>query len=153
MKVALQFSGGQELMAAMEDLSTRITRKVLLVALEDAAEPIRKRASVLAPRGDPSGVNLHEEIVVGPARGKDNREVAVAVGPTPRAFYGSFSEFGTSEMSAKPFLRPAFDEGAEASLARLADSIWEELAGHGISRPTTLGVGPIVGGTGGGGLV
>lgn len=152
-KVSMQFSGGQELMAAMQDLSERVTKKVLRVALEDAAEGIRRRASAMAPRGDPSGVNLRDEIVVGPARGQDVKEVAVAIGPTPRAFYGSFQEFGTSRTPARPFLRPAFDEGAEKALLRLKDSIWEELAGRGISRPTQIGVGPVVGGAGGGGLV
>jgi HK97 gp10 family phage protein len=153
MKASFKFEGGKELQAALKDLSQRVTRKVLLVALEDAAEPIRRRASVLAPRGDSSGVTLRDEIVVGPARGTDTREVAIAIGPSTRAFYGSFVELGTSQQPARPYLRPAFDEGAEKALVRLKDSIWEELAGRGISRPTTLGGGPVVGGTGGGGLI
>jgi HK97 gp10 family phage protein len=58
------------------------------------------------------------------------------VGPTRSAFYGMFLEFGTRKISARPFLRPAWDATKERVLEnikrRLAEAVRieaEKLAG------------------------
>lgn len=39
------------------------------------------------------------------------------------AFYSKFLEFGTVKMSPKPFMRPAFDQGKEAAVDKVADEL------------------------------
>jgi HK97 gp10 family phage protein len=152
MKVSVKFEGGKELADALTQLSTRVSKKFLREGLEEAAEPMRRRMETFAARGDPAPPNLRNEMVISSARGVDAQEVAVAVGPSLRAFYGSFVELGTAFQPARPFARPAFDETAPKVLGTLGAAIWRELAGRGINRPT-VGGGAVIGGGGGGGLV
>ena len=150
-KTRLTFEGGAELAKNLEALSDALTRRVLRAALIEAAEPLRYTIGLKAPRsGDARGATLAEEIVISPARGQDADEVAVAVGPTARAFYGGFQEFGTAHHSAQPFMRPAFDEEVDAVLALIAEILWRELSARNVtttsapSTPTAPGGGGVL---------
>lgn len=149
MKLRMTFEGGSDLAQALGELPTRLSRSARREALRDAAAPMRARMSQLAPRGNPREPNLKDNIGIGDARGEDQQEVAIAVGPTIAGYYGSFQELGTSEHAAQPFARPAFDEQVGASLRILGAALWTILAGRGIFR-TTSSRAPIVGGPGGG---
>lgn len=147
MKVTWRFEGGKELAAALQSLPDRVSRKIQREVLKDIAEPMRARAAQMAPRGDPKAPNLADEMNIGNAR-SDDGSVAVSVGPAPTAYYGRFVEFGTINMSARPFLRPAFDSTAPQALVELGKRLWVELAGRGVSRVGSAS-GPIMGGPGG----
>ena len=43
------------------------------------------------------------------------------VGPGPAGFYGTFLEFGTRKMAARPFMRPAVDEKGDEAAATVME--------------------------------
>lgn len=131
--ITVKLEGASELLAKLDQLSTRVSKQAQREMLRNAAEPIRREMSALAPRGDPATPNLHDEIVVSNAQGQDSQEVAMAVGPSREGFYGSFQEFGTSRHPAQPFARPAFDKRVPDALDVLADEIWFALR-HGVDH-------------------
>lgn len=47
-------------------------------------------------------------------RGRDRRGFYIDVGPGRGAFYFAFREYGTSQQSARPFLRPAIERAIAA---------------------------------------
>lgn len=170
----MRFEGGKELAAALAGLSARVSKSLVKEVLMDAAEPMRKTMSRLVASG-PVAPHIKDNIVISPVRAKrdefglmDTRQT-VAVGPA-RFFQGSYSyttkkgkrvtegasfqayllEFGTSKMGAQPFVRPAFDQHAEKTIADIGRRLWVELASKGIQRPSTTSSGPVIGGPGGG---
>ena len=56
----------------------------------------------------------------------DSKGAAVAV-HTGKAFWGMFSEFGTSRQPARPWLSPALDASAVAALGRLGKNLGDRL--------------------------
>lgn len=137
--VKMRFEGGAELAKAFEQLSARVSKRMLRESLEDAAEPMRRAMSSMAPR-EPGAPDLADNIVISTARVKAVEGVqsaAVAIGPAKAFFYGFFQEFGTVHHSAQPFVRPAFDGGVSRALSDLARSMWSALASRGISRTVT----------------
>lgn len=134
--VKMRFEGGAELAKAFEQLTARVSKRTLRESLEEAAEPMRRNMSSLAPRA-PGAPDLADNIVIATARTKSvegNQSAAVAVGPAKEFFYGFFQEFGTVHHPAQPFMRPAFDGGVSKVLSGLARSLWTALASRGISR-------------------
>jgi HK97 gp10 family phage protein len=145
--IRVRFEGGAELAAALESLPKRVGRSMLVEALTDAAEPMRKRMASLAPR-EPGAPDMADNIIVsrsmvtiqgdGEKVRNDEFQASVAVGPSKGFFYGFFQEFGTTRHSAQPFARPAFDSESQAALDLLARSLWTALAARGISRSVTV---------------
>jgi HK97 gp10 family phage protein len=147
-------TGLKELADAMRDLPTRIGRNVLRGATNAGASVIKKdavaRAPVYAgddPRADPGRLHralyqkqirdqsndLKQVFYVGVRSGKDQQKVKRGKKVSNLdAFYWRFVEFGTSKMSARPFLRPAFEakkmEAVEAIKTYLAKRIPDEVA-------------------------
>jgi HK97 gp10 family phage protein len=136
--MTFKIEGGQAMARQLDRLEASISRRVQIAALKEAAVPMRDRMEELAPRGNPADPNLYEEIAVSAAKGEDEREAAVAVGPTRGAFYGSFQEladeYGGVHHPAQPFARPAFDLEARNSLDILVDELWWSLK-HGVVGP------------------
>lgn len=149
----MRVEGLDELAKTLRDLPQRTSRRVVSEALMDAGEPIRAKASDLAPReaGEP---DLADNINLAPLRKQAGSEdVSVGIGPSSRFFfYDSMQEFGTVHHRAQPFYRPALDSEGPKAIKTLADRLWTALASKGVHRPTQLG-GGISGGPGGGGLL
>lgn len=135
----MQFTGGKELAATLRALPDAVERKMILEALEEAAEPMRARAAQLAPRA-PGAPDLADNIGISVAnrlgdvgggrwQARHDEEHAVAVGPTKNFFYGIFQEYGTSRHRAQPFLRPAFDSEAPRALTSFAAALWKAIKG------------------------
>ncbi len=103
--MATQLRGAKALTDTLEAWgrapSARVMGEMAMAAAEilreDAANRVPRRRGQLA-RG------IVAELVKTSAAG-----AVAAVGPTKDAFHGRFLEFGTSKMSARPWLRPAFD--------------------------------------------
>lgn len=94
-----------------EQITTEI-EKTAMDRLETAAGYVMGRARQLVPVD--SG-NLRESIRVVRLKGDQRQNVRVYAGNRKRrneggAFYAHMVEFGTVNMPAKPFLRPAFNE-------------------------------------------
>lgn len=130
MKVHVRFEGGQQLAKTFDQLSTRMSRKIQRDALMEGAEPIRKSASVYAPRA-PGAPDIADNIGITAIHAR--QDVTVAVGPTTGFFYGLFQEFGTTRHGAQPFMRPAFDTEAQRSLAAIGGAMWRSLISRGFA--------------------
>lgn len=150
MKIAMRFEGGEELARALNALPMALSRRVVLQALTEGAEPIRAKAERLAPwnrEPHPYG-HLAQHIIVGTANRlgsvaggrwerRDEDEHAVAVGPRKDFFYGIFQEYGTRFHGAQPFMRPAFDGETPKALGLIGQALWKALAK---AAPTSLQV-------------
>lgn len=161
MKFTVKFEGGKELAAALNQLPSRVSRRVLLEVLTDVAEPVRARMGQLAPR-EPGAPDLADNMVISQARrigsveggqwvSSEPTQAAVAVGPSKEFFYGLYQEYGTSRHGAQPFGRPAFDSEAPKALSEIGRRLWVELAARGISRLANV-PGSLTGGPGGSSL-
>jgi len=143
----IRVSGGEQLGRALDRLGQAVGGIILGQALRAAAEPIRDRARELAPRR--TGF-LAEHIVVVP---DPERENALLVGTTKKAFYGHMQEFGvqphaigkgstlrskgrrqTGRMhpghAAHPFMRPAIDQCEDEAGRRFAEVLRRGIEEH-----------------------
>ena len=136
---------GNDLIKALRQFPKNIQKNVMVGATRAAANVVRDRARELVPKK--SG-NLKKSIVSIQRGGGDYKfnqfsmneldqnkitfSVTPSKGGNNDGWYAHFVEFGTSHSSAKPFLRPAFDqsnnESLEASKKYIAERIPKELA-------------------------
>lgn len=143
--LGLSASGGAELARTLQALPNAVRRRAMLKLLRDAAWPIAGRAAELAPIDPTTKFHLKDWILISPLpEGTADAEAAVAIGPSAKAFWGYFIEFGTVKMSAHPFMRPAFDYGTERTLEILRAGTWDllsEAIASSSSRGTSSGEG------------
>ena len=154
---SFNIEGLKELDAALGELGKATARNVMMRALKKSAEPIEQAAKSMAPRdqGDlaesiaittkstaragrkafadamKSGSSKGDAQAAARAankgaKGKDTFS-QVFVGPTDGGRHGWFNEFGTENMAAQPFMRPAFDVGAPKALASLKPDLATEI--------------------------
>lgn len=142
MRISLK--GASELNKTIKMLPGELQQKVYLQGLRKGGNIVRDEMKSRAPYGtdfqkrsyvkkNKSGmattrfVKLRDEIRVTVTLKTDiSFAIAVHVGS---AYWGMFSEFGTSHQAAKPWMRPAFDATSQTAL----DAIGEQL-GKGIER-------------------
>lgn len=148
--------GLRELSEALKELPQRIARNALRQSVAAGASIIRNDAKARAPvstqapaPGDPlpgtlkrsilikhvperSGVSS-QTFIVGVRSGKRYRNQGKKGNRSQDAYYWRWVEFGTVKMSARPFLRPAFEANKQAAVDAiaqyLAKRIPEEVAG------------------------
>jgi len=133
MALSWTFTGGRELQAALLELpKASLRRATMLAALKKAGDPIASRAWELSPRGFPSrGLADSIKVRVIPMRlQSDPFDVAVAIGPDKKHFYGIFLEFRTSRqnLEPRPFLTPAWDQNRTQTPARIGRELWASIA-------------------------
>jgi HK97 gp10 family phage protein len=144
LSISVRFEGGAELAKTLDELSLRVQKGVMRAALEEGAEPIRLRASQMAPHA-PGLPDLRANIGISSARSTEDGDIAtVKVGPVKGFAYGLPQEIGTSFHAAQPFMRPAFGEAPRA-LGIIGASLWRALISRGLGSTRTSG--------GGGGLL
>lgn len=151
----LNVSGLSELRAALRELPQRVARNVLRGAVNAGATVIRKEVQARAPvytgsvaEGHPPPGTLKRAIYqkqirelssltnqvffVGVRHGKKYQKQGKKGDKSQDAYYWRFVEFGTSKMSARPFMRPAFEvkkvEAVEAIKHYLTERIAREVA-------------------------
>jgi len=135
MEYSFQVLGLAELDERLRVLPEAVRGQVLTQALLSAAEPIVTEARNRAPirtdgkvkkigKGARGRLPGFLRASVRRARGgvKDTT-ATVQIGPAKAAFYGMFSEFGTSKQSARPWLRPAFEIAADAAVELLREKL------------------------------
>lgn len=130
MAETVKVEGLSDLKKAIAELTGDLKRKVIRAALRDAAKPMQRAAVVAAPmlkKDHPHRLpgTLKKSIVTKASkrfRGQ-NGEIGVYISVAKRKrlggkagarnpfdpFYWRFLEFGTKKMSARPFLKPAFE--------------------------------------------
>lgn len=126
MDAKLTFSGGPQLEAALRDLGSQIAGRLGENATRAGIRVIANRARRYGRWIDRTGT-LRASIRV--LRQIDRRagERTAYAGSTD--FRARFFEFGTVRMSARPFLRPAMDQGGQEAVDKLAQNL-----GAGITR-------------------
>jgi len=120
------------LLRTLKEFPRNIQKNVMIGATRAASNVVRDRARELVPRD--TG-NLGKSIVSIQRRAEQGQvkfSVTPSRGGKNSGWYAHFIEFGTSKISAKPFMRPAFEqsnnESLEASKKYIAERIPKELA-------------------------
>lgn len=119
--------GLRELQAAMRALPKRLDRRILNAALMAGARPMVKAAKAKVPvdtaalksgiRATPVRPKQHTATVhVGIGRARQSKAERAKGAKKYTPWYGFLVEFGTSKMSARPFLRPAFETTKQAAV-------------------------------------
>lgn len=141
MKVNVTFEGGAELSRALAELgdeSTVAGRR----GLRRAAKELQQELVEAAPRQEKAsrkywklkrgGTNsamygqLFQNIRVREVPARRDNTVVMQVS-TGNAFWGSFQEFGTVNMDAKPWMRPVFDRMHNGMIAALGRFLGMEI--------------------------
>jgi HK97 gp10 family phage protein len=91
-------------------------------ALYAGAKIVRDNARQRAPRSAMAKEHLTDNIVIS-AHKQDENGKYVEVGPTAPFFYGKFLEYGTSKMTARPFMGPAQAESRKQVLETIRQTL------------------------------
>lgn len=124
---------GKSLLKALSAFPKNIQNNVMTGAIRAGANVIRDEARVRVPKKTKA---LAKSIVSIKRRTETRNQVKFSVTPSKgknkAGWRAHFIEFGTSKMSAKPFLRPAFEVSENKSLDAaknyIAKRIPEEVA-------------------------
>lgn len=123
--MSLEIKGLKEIIDKLNALPPRLENKVVRASLRKGINQIRDLARSKAPVD--TG-NLKKSIVT--LGHRENGKIALKLTVRQRKskkakspYYAKFLEFGTSKMSAKPFLRPALDESEDKVLDMVIDDI------------------------------
>lgn len=126
----IKIEGLKELDRALKELPNAVAKGVIRTALKKAAEPIRAAAEAGAPR---LTHQLAQSIAISTTLSKRQRrkqggkvgDVDVYVGASyPDGAHAHLLEFGTSKMSARPFMRPAWEANKGAALDIIKRELW-----------------------------
>ena len=140
----MKLDGFKELAEALKELGPRVARIGLRYAVSNGAAVVRDEAKRLAPESEPGSKSkkqspsgtLRRAIAI--KRNRESRDVfnakysvfvKTSVNDGVKAygkvdgFYGYFLEFGTSKMSPRPFLRPAFDHTVSKATDEIAKAL------------------------------
>ncbi|MBJ7932229.1 hypothetical protein COL82_31470 [Bacillus toyonensis] len=133
--------GFDRLMSELEQMGLR-GEKIEDKALAAGGEQIRK---AIAERSEPrssspkkpskseswrTGQHLLDNIRVTKARKEDGvKTIKIGIEKADRSpyFYGKFLEWGTSKMSAQPFIEPGFNSSKEAAIRAMTDILKNEM--------------------------
>ena len=128
MKVKIHVKGLKELDTALKDLDLDIRKKVSRDAGRRAMEPVKRRMEALVPI-DEGGLKKSIRLTSTNAPRSLRKEAkgaflrtTVSVGRTKRTEKGGYQalqvEFGTSDTTAQPFVRPAIQGHERTVIAR-----------------------------------
>jgi HK97 gp10 family phage protein len=124
--------GLDELQEALRELPDATSRNVLRRVAKSVLEPIADRARQLVPVHDG---RLRDSIVVSDKLSRRQKSqfqrddpsdvvMFVGAGALPQAH---MMEFGTIDVTPRPFLRPAWDGGQDTLINSLKDTLWEQI--------------------------
>jgi HK97 gp10 family phage protein len=130
--VSVQIDGLKELGAIMRNLSKEVNNRIARSATLAGAQVIKKEVIERAPV-DTGNLKKNiitkrktktpftSEFLVTVRTGKKTKkQIAQGIGD---AFYAKFVEYGTVKSAAKPFIRPAFEQGKESAAIAIVDRL------------------------------
>lgn len=91
--MTLKLEGLKELNKALKQLDGKLATRINRRAIAKGAQVIRKEMRAQAPRGKG---NLHKELRYKIKKSKEKTGFSGSVGPTKKAFYARFLEYGTA---------------------------------------------------------
>lgn len=133
------FSGFRELIRAIDHLPEVVKKRELEPLLVEALTPMRDSARFLAPddplTGPPWNLPTSIEVSVRQRSGRARSDRALGkfdarayMGPTKFGYpQAMMQEFGTINMVATPYMRPAFDLDKHKALSIMADGLGDRL--------------------------
>lgn len=108
----LEFEGFDKILSRVEEMG-KAGNKIANEGLKASGQVILDESkSILEMNGSIRTGRLKEGLKLSRLKRKGNKKyinVGIQKGDTSKIFYGKFVEWGTSKMSAKPFLGPAFE--------------------------------------------
>jgi len=123
--MSLEIEGLDELLQKIEKL--QISNTEIDTALQAGAEPIKNEMKSLVPISNLSHKHIRNDIKIGEAKGEGlKRTISIGVGKET-AWRAKFLEFGTTKMSAKPFIEPALQNKKREALNIIAQKLKEVL--------------------------
>ena len=132
LELSTKFEGGKELENALKQLPKALKKSALRSMLRKVAKPVLQEAKSKVPV-DSGG--LRDSLAIGTTLTKRQRKFFIKTGDA-QIFIGAgkggahahLVEFGTSMMSARPFLRPAWDAKKHKLLKDAQKILWTILA-------------------------
>lgn len=132
-----EIKGAKATEQVLKKLPNAMRGRVLRAAASAGGRVVRDTAKLSAPVGETG--ETRESIAVRTQKESGRNSVTVRVGPTRRAFYAFFGEFGTSNQPARPWFRPAWDASKGRALNKIGDSL-----GKAITRAAKRLAGPLL---------
>jgi HK97 gp10 family phage protein len=111
--IRVKVFGVAELRRNLAALPPDVAKFALTVACREAAEVLRARMEETVPRDEGT---LAASLAVQYRKPTKKLSQRYLVGPTRRGFYGYYLEWGTRFIAARPWMRPAFAQGAQSAL-------------------------------------
>lgn len=138
MSFTIGFSGGKELMEALEELKPSLRKPVMRRSAQKALVPFLDAVKGMAPVAEVEGGALRDSYVIGgPSKltGREKGRARNEMGKVDAVAYagtsnpaGKLQEFGTRYQLAQPHARPAWVATREKVLKSFADEMWEDIA-------------------------
>lgn len=123
--VTLKITGAKELEEALRGFGPRFTNRLGNKALKAGAQPIVDEAKRKVPVRTGQ---LRDSITSVVARTREPAQKKVKIGFLyPAARRAHFTEFGTANQPAQPFLRPALDTQAQAAIDEITKTLRDGL--------------------------
>lgn len=124
----IELTGVDEILNKLQQIGINISR-LENKALKNAAEPVLEDAKATNAFNDKSG-KLRKGLKISNIKNKEGMKyvlVGVDKSDNSKIFYGKFLEFGTSKMSARPFLQPAYEKNKDNIQQTIAETLKEGL--------------------------
>lgn len=106
----------KSLIKALNQFPKNIQKNVMVGAIRASANVVRDQARVKVPKKTRELEKSIATIRRSSEKGQVRFSVTPAKGKNKAGWRAHFIEFGTSKMSAKPFMRPAFEQSENESL-------------------------------------
>ena len=122
----IELSGVDEILNRLQQIGANVSR-LENQALRNAAEPVLEDAKANAPVRTGK---LKEGLKISSIKTKEGMKyvlVGVDKSDNSKIFYGKFVEFGTTKMSARPFLGPAYEKNKREIVETIKDTLKEGL--------------------------
>lgn len=124
----IELEGVDEILNRLQQIGNNISR-LENKALKNAAQPVLDDAKSSNSFNDRSG-NLRKGLKISNIKNKEGVKyvlVGVDKSDNSKIYYGKFLEFGTSKMSAKPFMQPAYEKNKDNIQKTIAETLKEGL--------------------------
>jgi HK97 gp10 family phage protein len=119
--VGARLEGMDQLLRRVSELGQSVDNRTEEKALNAGGELLKEKVKESAPVR--TG-HLKDNIIVSDVK---NGEINVGPDQQGNAFYGHMLEFGTSKMSAKPFMGPVYENNKQEVQDAMSDVIKREL--------------------------
>ena len=126
-EVKVAFRGAKEIELALSQLPKAMSRAAVLEAMRKAAKPVVADARRRARKRSGAGAKSIAARAIPKSKSTPQKPVGITIAPDKKHFYMMFQEFGTVNIGADPFLRPAWDANREAVLASFEKLMWDAI--------------------------